>query len=235
VRRFSYTSAWTLCGILALISPASSQTYTVTDLGTFPGGTTSNALAIDHAGQVTGWANGTYRSGGPTFTYAFIYRNGNLKSIGSLGGNSSVGYGIAASVDDKEQRALITGAANTGSGSTHAFFYKDGFLSDIGLLPGGTYSQGNAINRSGHIAGEADASNGIVNSFLYKHGTMIELPALGGEGGLAFGINDADDVTGTAGTPNNESDAFLYCDGHTQDLGKLPLPRGKLLDRESHQ
>ena len=36
-----------------------SQTYTVTDLGTFPGGTYSTALAIDEAGQVTGWSSGT--------------------------------------------------------------------------------------------------------------------------------------------------------------------------------
>ena len=61
-----------------------SQTYTVTDLGTFPGGTYSTALAIDEAGQVTGWSSGTYGPGGEAYSYAFIYRDGKLLNLGAL-------------------------------------------------------------------------------------------------------------------------------------------------------
>ena len=82
-------------------------------------------------------------------------------------------------------------------------------MRDLGLLPGGTTSQGNAINRLGEVAGEADNSTGIVVAFLYKHGTLIDLGAFpGGEGSLAFGINDLGDVTGTAGA-GTDSDGFL--------------------------
>ncbi len=230
MRQWSYFSALSLCCVFGAAQPGTSQTYTVTDLGTFPGGTYSTALAIDEAGQVTGWSSGTYGPGGEAYSYAFIYRDGKLLNLGALGGDSSIGYGIASDPDDAQDKnktekgAQVTGAANTASGATHAFLYKDGLMRDLGLLPRGTTSQGNAINRLGEVAGEADNSTGIVVAFLYKHGTLIDLGAFpGGEGSLAFGINDLGDVTGTAGA-GTDSDGFLYSNGKLRDIGKLPLP-----------
>ena len=42
----------------------------------------------------------------------------------------------------------------------------------------------------------------------------------GGEGSLAFGIDDLGDVTGTAGA-GTDSDGFLYSNGKLRDIGEL--------------
>jgi probable HAF family extracellular repeat protein len=224
---WTYVSAFSVCCAFAAARPATAQTYTVTDLGTFSGGTITQAYGIDDAARVTGWSTGALGPGGAIESFAFIYQDGKLKNLGALGGTGSLGYGISDERrDDKdkgEREVQVTGTALTGSGADHAFLYKDNFMRDLGTLPGGTFSQGNAINRAGEIAGEADDSSGIVSGFLYKNGNMMGLPPLpGGNGGLAFGINDRGDVTGTTGTANGQSHAFLYANGRIQDLGGLP-------------
>lgn len=58
---------------------AAAPKYTVTDLGQV------NPTAINDAGQVTGYTGAAH---------AFLYSNGILSDLGTLGGNISYGYGI---------------------------------------------------------------------------------------------------------------------------------------------
>jgi probable HAF family extracellular repeat protein len=228
MRHWLLLPALNFCCVLLAAQPATAQTYLVTDLGTFPRGDFSTALAIDEYGQVTGWAGSAEPGGVPG--EAFLYRDGKLLNLGSFGGIGSIGYGIA---DDKERdtrewdegktKVRVTGWANNAQGQTHAFLYEDHFLHDLGLLPGGIVSMGLAVNSSGEVAGAADNAEGLVQAFLYRHGNMVSLGTLGGtRGGEAYGINDLGDVTGTADAANGDFDAFLYHDGKMIDLGTLP-------------
>jgi len=65
------------------------QTYTVTDLGTLPGGNASGAKAINATAQVTG-----YSFESSTVSDVFRYSNGSMTNLGTLGGNTAIGNGL---------------------------------------------------------------------------------------------------------------------------------------------
>src|SRR5262249_29649121 len=58
-------------------------------------------------------------------------------------------------------------------------------------------------------------------AFLYKDGAMLDLGALGGRTSRAFGINNQDQVVGSADLDSATSHAFVYQDGVMTDLGTL--------------
>src|SRR5688500_6265601 len=71
-----------------------------------------------------------------------------VADLGTLGGTSSIGWGINAS-------GQVTGQSyTTGDAETHAFLY-DGAMHDLGTL-GGTFSSGAGINDSGQVTGQSD-------------------------------------------------------------------------------
>ena len=93
---------------------------------------------------------------------------------------------------------------------------------DISTLGGSPYSEGFAINDSGHVTGYfvRDAPNN--HAFLWDGSTMQDLGALGGPSFYSFGlaINDSGQVTGYSDSDEGEH-AFLW-DGTTLlDLGVL--------------
>ena len=75
------------CGLSA---QAMAVTYLVTDLGVLPGGETSEASAINRRGQVVGTApvDGVSR--------AYLFTDGVMTDLGSLGGNSSSAEAVTA-------------------------------------------------------------------------------------------------------------------------------------------
>ncbi len=60
--------------------------YAVTDLGTFGAVQSAQAYDINDAGQVVGYAA----------THAFLWQNGVMTDLGTLGGNASAGQAINA-------------------------------------------------------------------------------------------------------------------------------------------
>src|ERR1700761_4934396 len=58
--------------------------YSIVDLGTL-GGTNSNGNGINSIGQVVGSST----LSGDQYTHGFLYSNGAMKDIGTLGGNKS--------------------------------------------------------------------------------------------------------------------------------------------------
>jgi probable HAF family extracellular repeat protein len=227
--------ALTLCCALLAAQPITAQRYAVTDLGTLPSGVSSQAAGINQSGQVTGTSFVFSASTGVFHESAFLYKDGKMIDLGSLGIPGSNGFGITGDEgkdtrdrDERErQREIrVTGEATVGErgpslGEIHAFLYEDGFMKDLGLLPGGSFSVGQGVNRSGEVAGQADNAKGALRAFLYKDGTMLDLGTLGGPSAEAFGINDRGDVTGVA-TKATGGDAFLYRDGKMIDLGTFP-------------
>jgi probable HAF family extracellular repeat protein len=96
-------------------------------------------------------------------------------------------------------------------------------MSDLGTL-GGLYSEGQAINLSGAVAGYSYTLAGNIQTFIDQNGTMTNLGALvpGGES-MAFAINSSGAVAGSS-TPagGGAQHAFLDVGGKMTDLGLLP-------------
>src|SRR5438270_45327 len=111
--------AWIL-PVLAILCSAPSQaakgqTFTVKDLGTLPGGTSSNATDINKHGEIVGestTANGA--------THAFLYQNGFMIDLGTIPGDAS---SQAAAINDAGQ---IVGTSFTANLSPHAFLFDNG-------------------------------------------------------------------------------------------------------------
>src|SRR3982751_4757094 len=90
--------------------------YRVTELGTLRG-YGSFGYGINNAGQVTG-------NDGWLDVHAFLYSNGQMTDLGTLGGSgSSGGYGI----NDAGQ---VVGGSDTSTDARHAFLYTDGQMTD---------------------------------------------------------------------------------------------------------
>jgi len=90
--------------------------------------------------------------------------------LGTLGGSTSVAYGI----NDSGQ---VVGSAFTSTSSQHAFLYSNGTMNDLGTL-GGSSSYAWSVNDSGQVAGVLSTSSGYFHAFLYSNGTMEDLGTL---------------------------------------------------------
>ena len=231
MRPWVYLPALSLSCALLAPGPATAQTYTVTDLGTFPGGNYSTALGINRSGQITGWSGTSTVDIGGIPGSAFLYRDGKLVDLALSFANGSIGTAIAGDnrkgvhpEDEEKRKVRVAGYGNDAQSVTRAFLYQDHFLQILGFLPGGTTSIAFAVNGSGEVAGAADNSQGAVQAVIFKNGNVISLGTLGATagGGEAFGINDRGDVTGIANTANGDADGFLYHDRKMIDLGVLP-------------
>jgi len=133
-----------------------------------------------------------------------------VTDLGTLGGTSSIGWGINAS-------GQVTGQSYmTGDAEIHAFLY-DGTMHDLGTL-GGTNSYGYGINDSGQVTGQSYTTEGA-HAFLYD-GAMHDLGTLGGSYSYGIGINASGQVSGYSQTIGGAAHAFLY-DGTMHDVGTL--------------
>jgi probable HAF family extracellular repeat protein len=224
------------------IHGARAQRYTVTDLGTLPGGDHSSGAAINKFGQVTGESNVNPICPDCGPFHAFLYSDRKMIDLGTLpGGTGSSGRGI-------DEFGRVTGVSNIPGGpiSQHAFLYSDGKMTDLGTLSGkmGIFSGGNAISPFGKVTGFSDFPGDInlyFHAFLYSNGAMQDLGTLPmGNNSVGWGVNRFGQVTGGADTPSNPPSlgniehAFLYSNGTMSDLGTLPggnYSRGLAIDR----
>lgn len=231
MRSWLYLPALGLSCAFLTAEPGFAQTYTVTDLGTFPGGNYSTAYGINQSGQITGWSGTSVAEIGGIPGSAFLYRDSKMVDIAPSFATGSIGTAITGDdrkgvhpEDEEKRKVRVAGYGNDAQGVTHAFLYQNHFLQILGFLPGGTTSIAFAVNGSGEVAGAADNSQGAVQAVVFKNGNVISLGTLGATagGGEAFGINDRGDVTGIANTANGDADGFLYHDRKMIDLGVLP-------------
>jgi len=162
------------------------------DLGVLPGGTFSEALHINDSGQVVGVGNTT----GGAFD-AFLYSGGVLSDLGTLGGNTSVAYGINNS-GDIVGYSYITPSNTT----TDGFIYSNGAMTDLNDLTmtgagGHTLDAALAINDGGQIVGEAivgSVNSTTVHAFLLTPTAEATPPA------LSAGLSDALKLKGDTAT-----------------------------------
>ena len=226
-------------------STTSPTRYTVTDLGTLPGGNFSQPFFINRYGLVSGsssLADGTQ--------HATLWLDGLKGDIGApgLGGPNSIAFG-------DNERFQSAGEAETsipdpngedfcGFG-THLrclpFLWQDAGMIQLPTL-GGNNGAANAISNRGEVAGFAENSTPDTSCLapqvlqfkpvFWEKGVIHSLPTVGGDpDGVAYNINDSGEVVGASGTcttfnPNFLNNllavhALLWENGKATDLGNL--------------
>jgi len=172
-----------------------------------------------------------YRSDFEPQYHAFLYKDGQMKDLGTLGGLGS----SATAINDFDQ---IVGASYSAYyGEVHAFLYEDGQMKDLGDL-GGDFDpeigqdRANGINDSGQVVGQSLKSSKNFHAFLYRgEGPMQDLGDLvtSGEGASgATAINDFDQIVGASNNDHSiyryDTTAFLYQNEEMIDLETRLLP-----------
>ncbi|MBN1514847.1 MAG: DUF3466 family protein [Phycisphaerae bacterium] len=130
----------------------------ITDLGTLEGGVSSFAFGINDSGQVVG----NSMKGGSSGRGAFLYENGVMRDLGSLGGSA-----LAFAINNAGQ---VVGRSMDSMGAYRAFLWQNDELIDLNeLLPPGSgwvLREAMDINEHGWITGSGVAPNGETRAFL---------------------------------------------------------------------
>jgi probable HAF family extracellular repeat protein len=87
--------------------------------------------------------------------HAFLWSNGRMRDLGTLGGANSYGYGI-------NDRGEVVGVSDTATGTQSAFLWRDGRMIDIGALASPTRSAAHVINDRGQVLGQRDDFYAVV-------------------------------------------------------------------------
>jgi probable HAF family extracellular repeat protein len=173
----------------------------MTNLGTLGGTGHSFAYAINNSSQVVGGAS-TYDG----FYHAFLWQDGIMTDLGTLGGSYSYATGI-------NNLGQIVGYSQTSNGFFHAFLWQDGAMMDLGTIGEPTYpgsSYANDINDAGKVVGYSSTSTGVTHAFLWQNGIMTDLGSLGGNFSYASAINNVGQVVGYSSLPSGYSHAVLW-------------------------
>ena len=215
--------------------------YTVTDLGTF-GTQFGFAEGINDQGWVTGFF------GGPN-QHAFLWRDGTLTDLGTLGGPNS-GPGDFPLGQEPGARGQTVGAAETSAPDPLAegfcnfllfspatdriclpVIWQNGVPTVLSTL-GGTNGGANDMNRRGQVVGTAenrtpDSTCSVPHLQTEpvtwdKGGVIHELPTRAGDpGGVVNAINDEGQAVGATGNCSSPFHAVLWENGKAIDLGNL--------------
>lgn len=192
------------------------------DLGTL-GGLSSSASAINDADEVVGYSftpvAGYSLISGIAAVHAFLYSNGKMSDLGTLGGPTSAGAGINAI-------GQVVGNSFTAAGSAqHGFLYTNGQMNDLGTL-GGINSIGLGINALGQTVGNSFVpGNNAFHAFIYSKGKMSDLGTLAGPNSSANSINALGQVVGESDAASGNEHAYSWQSGAMIDLNGL-IPSG---------
>lgn len=173
--------------------------YTVTDLGTLPGATRTEAYGVNNTGQVVGQSG----SG------AFLWENGSIQDLGLLPGAT---LSFARAVNDN---SVVVGESGTFTWGRFAFLWEQGTMTS--LITGVATD----VNNRRQVVGGTSGAN--PRGFLWEDGVLTYLPTLGGAWGSPAGINEAGVIAGYALTADGQEQACRWVGGEPQSLGS-PVP-----------
>jgi len=242
--RIIASASFVVLSILPLVGQAPKPNYRVLDLGTL-GGSLSIAFGLNDRGVVEGFSTAL----GNAPVHAFVWRDGIMTDLGTLGGPNSQSFfgpnerGQAAGVSE-----LSTPDPNgedfCGFG-THLvclpFLWRSGIMQPLPLL-GGNNGQANDVNNRGEAAGWAETADADptcpapqVLQFrpaVWRRGKVYKLPTFAGdEDGIAYTVNDKGLAVGGSGScatfdlaygaPLQPQHALLWEGGRVINLGSL--------------
>ena len=209
------------------------------DLGTL-GGNDAAAFAINGSGIIYGMSytdTSANDSTGLPRTHPFLWKNGSMLDLGTLGGTlattGSFAYGPWGSVLNDSGQAIGTSTL-AGDEVWHAFLWDKGKMIDLGTL-GGDNSEPLAISERGWVVGRSDYSPNSPNhhAVLWFNGTSktdlgIVAPCLNS---TATALNSRGEVVGgQSHCTNNPGDigyesAFMWRPGREMvDIDSLVVP-----------
>jgi probable HAF family extracellular repeat protein len=143
-------------------------------------------------------------------THAFIFRDGVVQDLGTLGGRFASGFAI-------NDRGEVAGHSTiAGESALHAFVYRDGALQDLGSL-GGFFTVANSINNRGVVVGTSVDASGNALAFVHDGTSMrrfLDLPPPQ----QATAINDRGAIVGDLG----QNGSYLYDNGVVTRLESIP-------------
>ncbi len=216
---------------LESLEDRSVPSVSVIDLGWLPGYEGSEAADINNSAQIVGTlgTNAAHR-------HAFLWQNGQMLNLGTLGGSESSALGIndvgqvvgkssVSPTSTVEHAFLLTPEDTDGNGISDRWYRdtngdgRNDLMRDLGTL-GGTSSIAVDVNNSGQVVGTAATASVANHAFRWQSGQMIDLGTLGGQTSTANAINDIGQVTGTAPAGDGWSHAFLWRAGIMTDLGR---------------
>jgi probable HAF family extracellular repeat protein len=209
-------------------------------LGTLEGGYESVALAVNDRGEVAGVSSNLVPDPfGPlgTENRIFLWQDGSMRDIGTLGGPDAGFLGLNTGVAMNEAGQIVacsyTGAtANpvTETPTLNPFLWEHGTMHDLHNL-GGTSGCAMFVNNHGQVVGYSNlAGNLQFHPFLWEHGEMKDLGTFGGNNGFALWISEAGHVVGRADVTaictacDNQLQLhhpFFWANGTLTDLGLL--------------
>jgi probable HAF family extracellular repeat protein len=162
--------------------------------------------------------------------------------LGTLGGTFSQAGGL-------NNRGSVAGFSTlAGDQTVHAFLEQKGGMTDLGTLggPNSFTSEDYPLNDRGAVSCYSNTSNPDPNGedfcfdgtnliclpFVWQRGVMTALPLLGGNNGIAFGIDNRGQVVGATETPNPDPTcvppfflqvgAVMWEKGQIQELPPFP-------------
>lgn len=236
-------ASWTE-GVLTLLNPLSgdsgAQALAISNTGVVYGSSISNS-GVKRAVRWQGSVNPTDLSG---FSSSFLADEATgVDDLGRiflarLNTTSQLYTGSVSTSLGSNRR--IASASNTGQSATgidyefgpnawRALRWLNGAGTQLPALSGFVSSWGFGINRSGTVAGLSSPASGWSTTtsrptaWLAGSTTATDLGSFGAVGGLAYAVNNQNDVVGSATDPVRGGQAFLWRGGGLLDLNKLVL------------
>ena len=196
----------------AALAVAQQPRYAVVDLPTL-GGSVAIAYAINDRGQVDGFST----LPGDTVIHSFVFKNGVMTDLGTLGGPNSQSF---AGLNNETQ---VPGSSDTSMSDPNGedfcgfgtnlsclgFVWQNGVMTPLPTL-GGNNSQAAGINDHGQVAGYAETSRVDPNCpppqvlqfrpVIWSESQIQPLPLYPGDAdGAAFWINNKGELVGASG------------------------------------
>jgi probable HAF family extracellular repeat protein len=181
----------------------------ITSLGSL-GGKTTDIAAINDNSAIVGssdTSNGATDGDGnySAYSHAYLWQNGTMNDLGTLGGNRSRALAINKS-------GQIVGCADVNNSTVHAFLWQNGAMADLGPSSA-LKSSATGINNCGVIVGTMLPAAGGPCAVVWQSGAPTDLNTLvpahsGWTLTQASAVNDAGCIVGL-GTYGGVSHGFL--------------------------